>query len=155
MKKTGRPSQEESEQLRERAIAMFTERFVYQIPVFELMKKYECSQATCFRAFKLAKDKLGKVPQSIRLRGAVYQLEKMNKDLIKIREEEIKKGKNKSVRSLVELEVQIRSNLELLMKLEKLLVEAMEIEVKSKDGSIIAILKEITKEKEMNPGPIS
>lgn len=138
--KAGRPKSTEDKKLCARNILIYSRRFVEKASIPDLMKEFELSRSQIFEVLKIVSKEMGQVPEKIKLAGAIYSLEQRTKDLVRIRAEEINRGKQKSIRNISELEVQIRNNEELSLKLEGLLKEAISLEVKPQH-SIRAILE--------------
>lgn len=145
--KKGRKKTIEDPKLRSRNLDIFRERFYERKSINELMEEYKLSRKQIYRTLNFVSKDLGTIPEQTKIEGSLFEIRERIKDLMKLRKRELKK-KEPSIRSVCELETQIRADGEIELKLEGLLKEAVEVEVNSKQGSIVAILKEITKEKE-------
>lgn len=139
--KRGKKKMAEDKELIKRNLDIYIQRFVEKQSIPELQKEFGLSRSQIFNCLALVdKEMGGSIPEKIRLQGAIFQLEERTKDLLKVRKEELAKGKNKSIRNLSELEVQIRNNQELELKLSGLLKQVVQIE-SADEISIPDILK--------------
>lgn len=148
--KKGRPRTIDDPKLTARNLEIYSKRFVEKISIPELVEEYDLSRKQIERCLKFVSDEMGGgVPEKIKLEGHIFQLEERTKDLLKIRKEEIAKGENKSIRNLSELEVQIRNNEELELKLQGLLKEVIKFESNEGGFSVYKTLVALNKAEEL------
>lgn len=139
--KVGKLSAKEDKKLVKRNLDIYIQRMVEKQSIPELQKEYGLSRSQIFNCLALVDKEIGgSIPEKIKLQGAIFNLEERTKDLLKVRREELAKGKQRSIRNLAELEVQIRNNQELELKLSGLLKQVISIE-SSEEVGIKDILK--------------
>ncbi len=139
----------DDEKLRGRNLEIYEQYFVQKVPIRELSQKYDLTPRQVFRCLRFIKKELPTIPEPLKISGYISNSQSRTRDLMKLRKEELEREKP-SIRSICELETQVRENQEVEMRLEGLLREAIKFEVSNQDGSIVKILKEITREKNNN-----
>lgn len=144
----GRPKTKDSPELSARNIEIYQKKFVEKVSIPELAKEYDLSRKQIERCLKFVSDEIGSVPDKVALEGSIFNLESRLKDLIKLRTIEIKR-KNPSVRSVCEINKEVRCDEEVLLKLQGLLKNVIQIEGTEKIGikDILGTLYEIDKAK--------
>jgi len=144
-KSSGRPSVMESESLTEKYINIWCAHFFKKLPIWDLMKEYNCSKNTIKKAITFVNKFFAKIPNKELLRGSIFAIEERIKKLTAQLEIEYKR-KEPSVRNIKELNSEIRSDQIELDKLQNIYSERYSVEVEA-GSSIKDILREITKEK--------
>ena len=143
----GRPSSLKDPELIQRNIEIYTRYFVDKFSIWDLEKYYGLKRRQVYEVLKTVGEKMGNVPERVKLEGHIHDIRKRTKDLIDLQTKE-KKRKVVSIRNVNELEVQVRNNGEVEMKLEGLLKNIVKIEGDGDGSSILAILKVLSSEKE-------
>jgi len=139
----GRPSVKESEEKQALYINIWTTYHFLNKTQFELAEMFNVSKMTIVRALKWVDKELLKLPPKLLLRGAIFAVKERLKRTTELFEKEYKK-ENPSIRSIVELNREIRNDQTLLLKLEDLYQEKFQVEGTLDTGKILEI---ITKEK--------
>lgn len=135
----------EKTEIDEKYINIWISKMYSKIPDWDLAKKYDCSSKTVRRAIDWVNKNFIKIPNKILLRGAIFSIEERIKNLTSLLEEERLK-KAPSVRSMVELNREIREDNRDLLKLQNLYTEKYSVEVEG-GQSIRDILKALSAEK--------
>jgi len=142
--KKGRPKTKDDPELSARNVEIYQRRFVEKISIPELAKEYNLSRKQIERCLKFVGDEIGSVPGKVALEGSIFNLESRLRDLIKLRTTEIKR-KNPSVRSVCEINKEVRCDEEVLLKLSGLLKNVIQIESTEDVGvkDIVKVLADI------------
>jgi len=129
----------------EEYIQIWIQKMYFKISDWDLAKKFECSYSKIKRALEWVNKNFIKIPNKVLLRGAIFSIEERIRHLTELIEIERTKDVP-SVRSIVELNREIREENRDLLKLQNLYKERYDIEIDS-GGSIRDILKALSAEK--------
>ena len=126
-------------------IQIWIQKMYFHLSDWDLAKKFECSYGKIKKALMWVNKNFIKLPNKTLLQGAIFSIEERVQHLTTLIEEE-RDRKTPSVRSIIELNREIREDSRDLLKLRNLYHERYAIEV---DGgiSIRNILKELTNDK--------
>jgi len=140
-----RISMTKDKELQGRNFKIFRKFFVEKENFKELSEEFELSERQLYRILDCVSKNFGIVAEKTKLAGGLLEVRERSKDLTVLRKKELQE-KSPSVRSVVELETALRGNTELELRLQGLLQEVLKLEFRP-EGSIVAILKEIAKDK--------
>lgn len=135
----GRPTTEESKKVQERYIQIWTLYNTMSYSQFDLAKELGFSRQTVSTALKWVNKNLLKIPAKILLNGAIFAVRERMRKNSKLYELEFEK-KEPSVRSIVELNREIRNDQMLLLKLQDLYKERYEIKTELDTAKFLEIL---------------
>ena len=149
--KVGRPSVWNNSKQMEQKINIWCSQFFEHLPIWEIAKKYDCSEITIKRAISFVNKNFVEIPNKELLNGAIFSVKERLKRLTLLLELELKKmdieGAEVSNRNVVELNREIREDSRDLLKLQNLYTEKYDIEL-SASGSIKEILEVLGRDKD-------
>jgi len=124
-------------------IQIYLDKMYFHLSDWELAKKFDYSTRNIKRALEWVNKNFIKIPNKMLLRGALFQLEERIKHLTELIE--IERAKEiPSVRSIVELNREIREDSRDKLKLQNLYTERYEFDLEGGGESIKAILQALT-----------
>jgi len=145
-KPKGRPSIWKDSKKMERYISIWCSQFFEHLPIWEIAKKYDCSEITIKRALSFVNKHFIEIPNEELLNGAIFGIKERLKRLTLLLELELKKD-NPSTRNIVELNREIREDSRDLLKLQNLYKEQYDVNLGAQ-GSVKTILEILSKKRE-------
>lgn len=141
---SGRKDAFHNTEIGERYISIWISKMYSKISDWDLAKQYDCSFSTIKRALEWVNKNFIKIPNKMILQGAIFAISERERHLTELIEKERAQEKP-SIRSIVELNRELREDSRDRLKLQNLFVERYDVELSDGDGSIKAILQELTK----------
>ena len=141
--KPGRPSIWKDNKKMDEYIKIWCSQFFEHLPVWEMAKKYDCSEITIKRAISFVNKHFVKIPNKELLSGAIFSIEERLKRMTTLLEVELAKAEP-SNRNIVELNREIREDSRDLLKIQNLYTEKYDVELTA-SGSVKQILDVLSK----------
>jgi len=142
--KPGRPSVWKDNEKMEEYIKIWCSQFFEHLPIWEIARKYDCSEITIKRAISFVNKHFVKIPNKELLAGSIFSIEERLKRITTLLEVELDKDEI-SNRNVVELNREIREDSRDLLKLQNLYKEQYDVELTT-SGSVREILAVLSKD---------
>jgi len=142
---SGRKDAFHNEKIGEEYVQIWISKMYLKISDWDLAKQYNCSYSKIKKALMWVNNNFVKIPNKMLLNGAIFSLEERIRHLTELIDIERTKD-TPSIRSIVELNRELREDNRDLLKLQNLYTEKYSVEVEG-GSSIKEILKALSKEK--------